>query len=189
MKTEFPRQYLAAAAVLMAVNEARYYLNGVLVESMPCETRIAATDGNVAGVLRHERMNSDNFEVIVPAGVIAIAVKLPGEFLALECADGKWSLGGVPFVPVDGKFPDYRRVIPSACSGERGDFNPELLMRFVKVGKALKRRDSPILRQNGTGSALVHFYAFDNFVGVCMPMRMFTEKTPDLGVPTWAQNR
>lgn len=42
MKTEFPRQNLAAAAQFMADRDVRYYLKGVYVEALPNETRLTA---------------------------------------------------------------------------------------------------------------------------------------------------
>lgn len=144
----------------------------------------------MAGTLRYVRQNETTADVIVPAEVVAIAVKMPADFVVLECEAGRWSLAGIPFVPVDGKFPDYRRVIPTAWSGAAGNYDPALVQKFVKAGKALKLKGAPLVRQNGEhGAALVHFYASDNFVGVLMPLRMFTEKTPDLGAPTWGPVR
>lgn len=190
MQTTFPRKFLLAASNLMAKSDLRYYLVGVLVESLPGETRLAATDGAVAGVFRSPRANEDRFEVIIPAAIIAIVVKLKSEVLGLECVDGRWSVGGMAFVPVDGKFPDYRRIIqtPPAVPAA-GNYAVELLARFAKTGKDLGIRSNPIVRQNGEHSALVHFYAFDDFVGVLMPLRMFTEKMPDLGFPNWGALR
>ena len=190
MKTEFPRQYLAAAAHFMADQDVRYYLKGVLVEALPTETRLVATDGAAVGALRHLVENADRFEVIIPAATVALVAKLPSEFLTLERDDaGQWRAGGAPFVPVEGKFPDYRRIIPTGGSGAAGDYDPALVARFAKAAKALKHKGVPIIRQNGKDSALVHFYACDHFVGVVSPYRHFSEKHPDLGAPSWGPLR
>lgn len=191
MKTEFPRTHLAAASHFMADRDIRYYLVGVFVEVLSAETRLVATDGSIVGAVRHKVQNETPFDVIVPASVVKMAIMLKShDFLTLERDDaGTWRLAGIPFVPVDGRFPDYRRVIPSGWSGAAAHLDPTLLGQFVKAGKALKRKDVPIVRQSGTAGALVHFYAFDDFVGVIMPMRMFTEKLPDLGAPTWGAER
>jgi len=190
MKTEFPRAYLAAANCFIGIKDIRYYLCGVLVESLLTETRLAATNGNIAAVLRHALANEDRFEIIIPAATVALALKMPGEFMTLEKIGDKWSLAGIAFVPIDGKFPDYRRIVPSNCSSDAASgFAPDLLMAFAKAGKALKIKAHPIARQNGKDAALVHFYAFDNFVGVLMPLNHFTAKFPDLGMPSWGGER
>lgn len=188
MKIQFPRTYLAAAAQFMADSDIRYYLNGMCVEVLPTETRLVATDGHICGVLRWPTKNETiPRELIIPAATVALVCKMKGDFVELAHEDGRgWSLDGVPFAPVDGKFPAYRRIIITRPSGEAGHYRADLIARFAKAGKALKRRDQPIIRQNGTNGALVHFYAFDDFIGVLMPMNHFTEKSPDLGFPTWA---
>lgn len=187
MKIQFPRTYLAAAAQFMAANNIRYYLNGVYVEILTGATRLVAIDGHICGVLRWPTANDEMCDVIIPAATVALVCKMKGDFVELAHEEGRgWSLDGVPFAPVDGKFPPYRRIIVTQPSGEAGNYNPELLMRFVKAARALKLRGVPIVRQNGDHGALVHFHDFDNFTGVCMGMRHFTEKSPDLGIPTWA---
>lgn len=188
MKTEFPKSYLAAAAIFMADKDVRYYLKGVFVECLPNETRLTATDGTIAATLRHKRENEARHDVIVPAEIVAVALKLGRDVLTLEYDGAAWFLADVPFKPVDGTFPPYRRIIPTTWSGEAGHYDPALVARFAKAGKALKRKDVPIIRQSGALSALVHFYDFDDFVGVLMPMRMFNEKHPDVGAPTWGPN-
>lgn len=190
MKTEFPRDYLAAAACCAAAKDIRYYLNGVLVESLPSETRIAATTGQIAGVARYSRANADRFELIIPLATVMLALKMPRTFLSLAKHGDQWSLAGIAFTPIEGKFPDYRRVIPDKTSGESAPgFSPELLNVFAKVGKALKIKSHPIVRTNGKDAALVHFYAFDDFIGVLMPYNPFTVKFPDLGTPSWGGQR
>lgn len=190
MKTEFPRAYLAAAACFSGTKDIRYYLNGVLCECLPTETRLASTNGSIAGVLRHVLANVDRFEIIIPSATVALALKMPLDLMTLECTDGQWSIAGINFTPIEGKFPDYRRIVPANCSGEPSPgFSPELLSAFAKAGKALKLKSHPIVRQNGKDAALVHFYGFDQFVGVLMPYNPFTVKFPDLGTPSWGSGR
>jgi hypothetical protein len=160
MKTEFPRTHLAAVSHFMAVKDIRYYLNGLYVEMLAGETRLVATDGTVLGATRHAVDNAHLGQVIVPAATVALAVKMPGEFLVLERgAGGNWYLAGIPFTPVDGLFPSYRRVIPSTWSGAAGHYNPELLMRFVKAARAQAQGLSdraPVRYQRRPGPPLRH---------------------------------
>lgn len=195
MKITLNAKHLKAAAIFAAGHDVRYYLRGVLAEVRPSETRLVATDGICAAVLRDtvlvgEQPNMP--DVIIPSETVKLALLTKSQVLALALSDeGKWSLAGISFVPVDGKFPDYRRIIPSQASGEAGYFDTEILGRFLKAAKALGTRRQPILRQNGTGGgAQVQIPGhFDEFVGVIMPMRMFDEKNPDPGVSTWGHER
>jgi len=46
MKIHISRNKLKAAAYFSARDDIRYYLNGILIESTPMQTRIVATDGH-----------------------------------------------------------------------------------------------------------------------------------------------
>lgn len=185
MKTTFPRAYLGSALHGAGNQDVRYYLNGVLVEANSAETRLVGCDGNLVAVLRVKQKNESHFSVIVPRATVELALKMKIEAMTLECSDGEWSLCGLRFQPVDGKFPDYRRIIPAASTGASAHYHPDLIARMAKIGKELKTRSIPIIRHNGKDAALFHFYGQDDFVGVIAPYNPFTEKSPDLGFPTW----
>jgi hypothetical protein len=71
---------------------------------------------------------------------------------------------------VDGKFPDYARVIPRDLTGKTGQFNPRYVadayaaVLELNNGKAC----APQLQHNGTGGALM---TFERFAAVIMPWR------------------
>jgi DNA polymerase III sliding clamp (beta) subunit (PCNA family) len=168
-------------------------LNGVLVEVRASETRIAATDSHCAAVLRDEVLVGEQPvfpDVIIPNATLKLALQTKAQMVELSVSDsGKWSLGGIAFAPVEGRFPDYRRIMVNGASGVAGDYNIDLLGKFVKAAKALGSRGQPVVRQNGTDAAQVQILGReDEFVGVIMPMRMFNEKTPDPGISTWGGN-
>lgn len=182
--------HMKAAAYCAADKDIRYYLNGVLVETTPTEQRIVATDGHCAAVLRQKLEQPALPEVIIPNATIKLALGTKSATLALRFDAGAWSLGGVPFVPVDGKFPDYRRIIPTQATGEAAQFNVDLLAKFTKAAKALGHKGPPIVRHNGNGGAQIQLYGRDDeFVGVIMPLRAFTEKRPDTGMSSWGAER
>ncbi len=191
MPIQIQRKQLQAALLFAGNRDVRYYLNGVLVEPSPASTRLAATDGNFAAVQRHAALNADVPAMIIPREACAAACKLMVDVLTVEPNGEGYSIGGaanrILFSPVDGRFPDYRRILVTQFSGEAAMFNPDLLVEFAKAGRLLGRRDSPLIRQNGKGSALVHFYNYDDFIGIVMPLNLFTEKQPDLGWPAWGQ--
>jgi DNA polymerase-3 subunit beta len=193
MQVNILRKHLAAAAVFAAEADVRYYLNGVFAEVRASETRLVASDGNMAGVLRDQVLVGEQDvlpDVIIPNETVKLAITNKSQTVTLAFDDGKWSLAGIAFTPVDGKFPPYRRIIPRQCSGEAAQFNVEFLARFLKAAKALGVKSQPIIRHNGDGGAQVQFYGRDDeFVGVIMPLRAFTEEHPDTGLVQWGADR
>ena len=74
------------------------------------------------------------------------------------------------FVPAPGPFPDYRKVIPQAPSGDASFYDPDLLARFKRAAEDLGSNLGLFgLLPGGDGSGLV--YISDAAVGVIMPMR------------------
>jgi len=165
-----PMNSLKAMSVLASKQDIRYYLNGVLIESNKSYTRMVATDGTLLGIyqITETAHNDEEFSIIVPNEIIA---KLDKRDNFLSCENGKWSIDGMAFTPVDGKFPDYMRVMPSKpATGESAQFNHELITRFAKCSKLLNGSKNPVIAHNGGSSALVDL-GLDRFVGVVMPMR------------------
>ena len=194
MEVGIQAQHLRAAAIFTATHDIRYYLHGVLAEVRASETRLAAADGACAVVLRDQVLVGEQDvmpDVIIPNDTIKLALSTKSQVLTLTMSDaGKWSLGGIAFTPVEGRFPDYRRIMVNGASGKAGDYDIELLGRFLKAAKALGAKTPPVLRQNGTDGAQVQILGHeDEFVGVIMPMRMFNEKNPDPGISTWGGQR
>lgn len=190
MQILIPRRLLAAVSRCMADRDVRYYLNGLFVEVSGSEARLVATNGHILAAARFTLADPNLFSLIVPAETIKQAIAGKCETVALEMnALGDYLLAGQRFTPVEGKFPEYRRVFPARVTGEAAPgFDPNYVAAFAKAGKDLGSREGPIFRQNGTGGTVVHFYNVDDFVGVLMPRNPFTEKSPDLGFPTWAGN-
>jgi DNA polymerase-3 subunit beta len=172
--TLIPVNVLKAMSLLASKKDVRYYLNGVLVESNSQHTRIVATDGHILGVYQTTETahNDEAFSIIIPNEIIAKLDK-KDNFLSTNEQDN-WVIDGIAFTPVDGKFPDYNRVLPRTdMTNEVAQFNPDFIARFQKVGKLLANNAVPTIAHNGIGSALVDI-GLPNFVGVMMPIR--TEK-------------
>jgi DNA polymerase III subunit beta len=167
---QLPVNALKAMSVLASKQDIRYYLNGVLVQSNDAYTRLVATDGTLLGIyqISETAHNGESFSIIVPNEIIA---KLDKRDNFLSCENGKWTIDGMAFSPVDGTFPDYMRVLPTKpATGESAQFNPELITRFVKCSKLLNGTKHPVIAHNGGSSALVDL-GLDRFIGVVMPMR------------------
>lgn len=114
MEVSIQSTHLKAASIFTASADVRYYLRGVLAEVRPTETRLAATDGTCAAVLRGtvlvgEQPNMP--DVIIPNETVKLALLTKSQVLSLALSDeGKWSLAGISFTPVDGKFPGRRKI-------------------------------------------------------------------------------
>lgn len=175
MRIVIQKNVLQAMSNLSGKKDVRYYLNGVCVIANDQMVRYVATDGHIMGIYQHERnAEHDNGlgSLIVPNEVIAKLEK--NVDLILEQINGQWVVGSQLFTPIDGKFPDYQRVLPRGeVSNEVAQFNPDFIVRFQKVGKLLVKNAVPTIGHNGSGSALVDI-GHMNFIGVMMPIR--TEK-------------
>jgi DNA polymerase-3 subunit beta len=117
---QFKRQ-LALVQYAMAQQDIRYYLNGLLLVAQGSELRLVATDGHRLAFASEDLggTQEERLEVILPRKtVLELSRQLadndePLE-IALTPAQARFSFGNVEFVSklIDGKFPDYERVIP-----------------------------------------------------------------------------
>ena len=207
MKTmiRIDRAALHAAFRCAAKDGIRHYLNGVLVEASATETILVATDGyRLAAVRRYAENQGIAGKrpapvLIIPRDVVEKLVKhatkkvdyepltlVVGEGGALSTiidARGITATVEHRFAPIDGKFPDWRRVVPAACSGETAQFDPELLDAFSKAAKDLGYEPwlVTIAHNGATGGARISISDDDSFVGVLMPVR----NAPALKAPDW----
>ena len=174
---------IRAAIHTAATKEIRYYLNGVLIEGESNYTRVVSTDGNIASVQGYEVENIGAAVFILPLAT-AKMINAKDKLCAFTSDDeGKtWSMitnsVNVNFLPVDGKFPDWRRIVPKpSYSTEKkfSQFDPELLICFSKAAKILGKK-TVIVIHNNDDAALVSIGLTD-YVGVIMPlMPSFVDK-------------
>ena len=117
-------QLLEKTHFSMAQQDVRYYLNGVLLETKGRFLRAVATDGHRLALCEVELDQdfSPEQQVIVPRkGVLELQRLLVGEGeLTIELADNhiRIELEGIRFTSklIDGRFPEYERVIPTDTS-------------------------------------------------------------------------
>jgi len=104
----------------MAVHDIRYYLNGILFVAEGKQLTLVATDGHrLALASATLEVEMPRQEVILPRKtVLELQRLLKDEDTAIEMRfagnQAKFSFSGMEFVTklVEGKFPDYNRVIP-----------------------------------------------------------------------------
>jgi DNA polymerase-3 subunit beta len=110
----------------MAQQDVRYYLNGMLLETGGKHLRAVATDGHRLALYEAEIDGAalDEQQVIVPRkGVLELQRLLDGDgTLNIELGPNhvRIQLKGIRFTSklIDGRFPEYDRVIPKESSNE-----------------------------------------------------------------------
>ena len=190
MQVTLSRKALKAAAVCSARKDIRYYLNGVNVSFMPDNDKwwavYAATEGHIlftgkAPCNKDEGLPPES--LIIPFDVVKNACKgsnrtLDGIFLVTR-DNGQYQLGDVVFTPIDGKFPDYTRVIPQTLSGVVAQFNPYLLAQGQNALQTWQdnSRLTCGIQHNGDSAGVMG--DLSDAVVVVMPMRYsFDEYKP-----------
>lgn len=103
----------------MAVNDVRYYLNGMLFEMADQSMNVVATDGHRLSVCTTSMESGGQTSAIIPRKAVAEIHKLlsdSDDLITLTVSDSYISvdIGQVSFSCklLQGKFPDYNRVIP-----------------------------------------------------------------------------
>jgi DNA polymerase-3 subunit beta len=110
----------------MAQQDVRYYLNGMLLEANGKFLRTVATDGHRLALSEAELdgVSLDEQQVIVPRkGVLELQRLMSGEGsvdIELGANHVRIQLEGIRFTSklIDGRFPEYDRVIPQESSNE-----------------------------------------------------------------------
>ena len=115
------RQLLEQTQFSMAQQDVRYYLNGLLFETEGQTLRAVATDGHRLALaeLQMSEAAQRNEQVIVPRkGVLELQRLMDGDGdveLSLGANHVRAQIGSIRFTSklIDGRFPDYERVLPS----------------------------------------------------------------------------
>jgi DNA polymerase III subunit beta len=114
------KELLAQVSFAMAVHDIRYYLNGILFVAEGKTLSLVATDGHrLAFSSAQLDVEVPKQEVILPRKTVIEMQRLLSDSegqIEMQFAgnQAKFSFGGMEFVTklVEGKFPDYNRVIP-----------------------------------------------------------------------------
>jgi len=113
---------LERTAFAMARDDVRYYLNGILLEWTGANLRAVATDGHRLALMDREAAEApEEVRVILPRKGVQELERLLAETddpinVAFTPNHVRFDLPGVTFTSklIEGRFPDYRRVIPEA---------------------------------------------------------------------------
>jgi DNA polymerase-3 subunit beta len=212
MKLTIDHSIIKALLICAAKHDVRYYLKGVCVDARADGTVVlVATDGHR---LIAYPVAVDNIEALAPGEYIIPrealeAVKpakagrmvLPIHIDIITAPDtpdpervgvtikGKTSItvtGATSTVtaPIDGKYPDWRRIVPASTSGEIAQFNADYIAGFGDICKLLGGKYGPYINHNGGGCAVVT--NIPGALGLLMPMRMDGDELKYVGKPAFA---
>jgi len=188
MKITVKTSSLFAALECSAKKDLRYYLQGINIQiTKDAVGMVYGTDGHIlfAGQLPYDGdYCPPTLNLIIPTDAVKRLNK-KAEFTELEYDGQNYLLGGARFVPVDGRYPDIGRVIPSIDHNTEqapGTYNPDLLVRgraALSLYLGVKPKDAFGFIQRGNDSAVMHAGTNECLV-VVMPTRA-TNETPYAG--------
>lgn len=158
MEIQIHSYQLKAALQVAGKKDIRYYLNSVFIERTSSGTvYLVATDGYklLVGKLAELEPGIPEFTNI-PRETIELVLKMKLKVIVLN-SDAK-TLGVIKYEEIEGKFFDWRRVIPDITEPEEASrFDPEYVLDCAKAltywdnGKDIKAQ----IYQRGYDSALV----------------------------------
>jgi DNA polymerase-3 subunit beta len=164
---------LKAALLCASSEESRYYLRGVHLST---SGHLVTTDGHRMFVAR--LTEAPAADVIIPYSDVQAALKLAGA-RAQDIEVTADRIHSIAYTPVDGTFPDWRRVVPTGeelPSGKPDDapgavhFNHAYVGDLAKMGKILGG-SSMLHPVSASHTCLVTFGERADCFAVIMPVR------------------
>lgn len=174
------KNQLRAALSHAAVKDTRYWLNGVCVDvASTGSVYLVGCDGSslFVGRVSGTCEQKGPFQIVIPSDAVKLASKGKGDVVLKARGDGRYELGDVVFAPIDGRYPDWRRVARSSGAVEMGNYDPELLERSQAGLREWIERKGTLCRveQHGTGAAIVQAPGCDDAFCVVMALRLKDE--------------
>ena len=120
---------LKALTFMATTEETRFYLKGVHIEAQADKVLGVATDGHRLLAMKLDATwdgTPTPFSIIIPLSTIKpIKINRYVSGATLAKSGDKWTLTHIDqtilFEPVDGAYPDWRRIIPDTVTGEVGE--------------------------------------------------------------------
>ena len=174
----------AVAYAMAGKNETRECLQGVLLETDGKNARLVATDGHRMHAVQFYDAGDDNDYIVKLGSYI-----LPPEFVKYVCKNKGAKKNGVlisitdkklaaklldnevaTFDLVDGKYPDYTRMVPRDLSGGSAIYNPDYLADAQNGARdftGMKKMTYPVI-PNGDSVGVINL---GDFIALVMPLR------------------
>lgn len=207
MHANVPYYALKALAAIAPTDDIRFYLNGVYIETTKHDTTLVVTNGHYLVAHKHALTKGDpdqaEFECILPVefvrslkvgkrdlkfrSVCELSVEeIPEK--AKEMPDAKRATLNLPngfsmsVETIDGKFPDWRKVVPGTFSKETAQIRPEYVADVYRAIAGCYDKEvcvAPLLHNGDKAAAVI----YADTVAVLMPLRDAGE---DRMMPDWA---
>lgn len=185
---------VAALLIVAPKQEVRFYLCGACLDTTGANPVLVATDGHRLLIVRVHGLPHDmpRGQWIIPRDALASVKPAKmgrGSFVPFDVTitGDRVRIAGQTTAEaalVDGRYPDWRRIVPAKVSGEVAQFNGDYLADWSEVARKLSGSNVPhaVIGHNGTGAAHVNFPACSDAFGIIMPMR--TDPMPAIK-PEW----
>ena len=211
MKITIDHSVIRALLLCAPKTDLRYYLIGVCVDARATDVTLVTTDGHrlLAYPVAADAIEAlapgqyiiprEALEAVKPAKagrhILPITIEIdtapdqPDPERAGAAIKGKTSIivaGATSTVtaPIDGKYPDWRRVMPAQVSGEPTQYSAEYIAGFGDICKLLGSKYGPFINHNGNSAAPVT--NLGPALGVIMPLRLDGEDVKFSTLPAWA---
>jgi len=203
MNIKIKADIFAAVSLFRGQNDVRNYLNGLYLETGPKGARLVGCDGFQLAVAKIDG-DYPVSSIIIPGCLVDVvkskAKSAQSVTLDFEKGDKQFkdmdNVKGI-FVPrnitlnygettttskeLDGKYPDYRRVVPDKTDGNAAQYDPRLIIRIDKACSILGYKHFTGIAYNGDKSGLS--VIDDRFVVVTMSIRVDPMKES----PAWVK--
>lgn len=147
---------ISYVAQFSGIQDIRYYLNGVCIQNNSEGLYAVATNGHVLACAKlGDKLEGDDFEIILPNSAVKIVAACKdrcGLDLEHESVTNQVSIktqdGAQTLKAVEGKYPDWRRIVPQDDNAQLGDKPLGLSVVYLawldKAMKAFKKHDKSI---------------------------------------------
>ena len=186
---------LKAVSKFASKDETRYYLNGACLEIDDRGVSYIATDGARLIAYRSDMQldypnNGVKGTFIIPTDFCRLFKFKNGDptdaVLFVEGLQLKIEFdgSGLIFSPIEGIFPDWRRVIPRDRAGKHvAQFDHDYLASFTQFASDLDLPLPAVAHDKVDTPAIVRFGNMAEVIGTIMPMR--AEDPYRLDLPAW----
>jgi DNA polymerase-3 subunit beta len=200
MKLTIAHDTLKALLLVAAKGDIRYYLNGVCIDVRASDVTLVATNGHVMLAVPVEEADIEERTIgqfIIDRAMLDVIKPMKSGRNSLPITltigeEGACSVQGATTASgklVDGRYPDWRRVMPAMCSGEAGQYDPAYYGLWGDVRALLtgSSKAHPVIHQNGLVSAARVSQLGRGAIGVMMPLRVDAVELVADELPAWAR--
>lgn len=200
MNLTIKHETLKALLLIAPKKDIRYYLQGICIDVRENDVTLVATDGCVMLAVPVEDADIEDRTIgqyIIDRAMLDAVkpMKVGRETLPITITivpDRACSVTGATTasgLTIDGRYPDWRSVIPATVSGEAGSYRPAYYGLWGDVRALLTgaTKGSPVVHQNGRAGAARVSHLGRGAIGIMMPVRTDAADLVVDALPAWAR--